>query len=453
MTIYYTTNGSTPTTSSSVYSGPISISSTTTLQAIAVGNGFGASPDVIGVYQIVALAPTFSPSPGAYNSPQTVTLSDGTPGVTVYYTTNGSTATTSSPVYTGPITVSSNITLHAIAAGNGYAASPQTIGSYQIVALSPSFSPSPGAYNTPQTVTLSDGTPGVTIYYTTNGSTATTSSPVYTGPITVSSNITLHAIAAGNGYGASPQTIGTYQIVALSPSFSPGPGTYNTPQTVTLSDATPGVTIYYTTNGSTATTSSPVYNGPIPVSSNVTLHAIAAGNGYGASPQIIGGYQIVALSPSFSPNPGTYNTPQTVTLSDATPGVTIYYTTNGSTPTTSSPVYTGTITISTNTTLHAMAVGNGYGASPQTIGSYQIVALTPSFSLNSGTYSSAQSVTISDATPGVTIYYTTNGSTPTTSSPVYTGPITISTNTTLQAIAAGNGYGASSEAFAVYVIN
>ena len=453
VTIYYTTNGSTPTTSSPVYSGPITMSSTTTLQAIAVGNGFGTSPDAIGVYQILALAPTFSPSPGAYNAPQTVTLSDGTPGVTIYYTTNGSTATTSSPVYTGPITVSSNITLHAIAAGNGYAASPQTIGSYQIVALAPSFAPSPGTYNTPQTVTLSDGTPGVTIYYTTNGSTATTSSPVYTGPITVSSNITFHAIAAGNGYGASPQTIGSYQIVALSPSFSPSPGTYNTPQTVTLSDTTPGVTIYYTTNGSTATTSSPVYTGPITVSSNTTLHAIAAGNGYAASPQVIGGYQIVALAPTFSPNPGTYNTPQTVTLSDATPGVTIYYTTNGSTPTTSSPVYTGTITISTNTTLHAMAVGNGYGASPQTIGSYQIVALTPSFSLNSGTYSSAQSVTISDATPGVTIYYTTNGSTPTTSSPVYTGPITISTNTTLQAIAAGNGYGASSEAFAVYVIN
>ncbi|MGO9576057.1 MAG: chitobiase/beta-hexosaminidase C-terminal domain-containing protein [Terriglobales bacterium] len=43
--------------------------------------------------------------------------------------------------------------------------------------------------------------------------------------------------------------------------------------------------------------------------------------------------------------------------------------------------------------------------------------------------------------------------TPTTSSPKYAGPITISTNTTLHAIAAGNGYGASSEAFGIYVID
>ena len=69
-----------------------------------------------------------------------------------------------------------------------------------------------------------------------------------------------------------------------------------------------------------------------------------------------------------------------------------------------------------------------------------------------GTYSSAQSVTLSDATSGVTIYYTTDGSTPTTSSTVYTGPITVSSTETLKAIAAVTGDTNSAVASAAYTI-
>ena len=454
VTIYYTTNGSAPSTSSPQYTGPITISTTTNLQAIAAGNGFVAGPVTSGVYTFPSAAvPAFSPVPGTYSGPQTVTISDTTPGVTIYCTTDGSTPTTSSPKYTSPIVVSTSTTLQAIAAGNGYGQSPVGGGLYRIATTVPTFSLNPGTYNAPQTVTISDATAGVTIYYTTDGSTPTTSSPQYTGPITISTTTTLQAIAAGTGHPASLPAFGIYRIVALMPTYSPNPATYNSPQAVTITDASPGVAIYYTTDGSSPTTSSPQYTGPITISTTTTLQAIAAGNGYAASLPASGIYRIAAQAPNFSPNPATYNTPQTITISDATPGVTIYYTLDGSSPTTSSAQYTGAITISTTATLQAIAVGNGYAASQISFGTYRIVALTPTYSPNPGTYHHPQTVTISDASPGVKIYYTTDGSTPTTSSPLYTSPITISTITTLRAIAVGNGYAASVPAYGIYKIN
>jgi hypothetical protein len=62
-------------------------------------------------------------------------------------------------------------------------------------------------------------------------------------------------------------------------------------------------------------------------------------------------------------------------------------------------------------------------------------------------------VTISDATAGATIYYTTNGTTPTTSSAIYTTAILVSSTETLQAIATASGYLTSAVAPATYTIN
>jgi len=80
-------------------------------------------------------------------------------------------------------------------------------------------------------------------------------------------------------------------------------------------------------------------------------------------------------------------------------------------------------------------------------------AATPTFSPAAGTYSSAQTVTISDTTSGATIYYTTNGTTPTTSSSVYTGPIAVPSTETLEAIATATGYSQSAVGTAAYTIS
>jgi hypothetical protein len=77
---------------------------------------------------------------------------------------------------------------------------------------------------------------------------------------------------------------------------------------------------------------------------------------------------------------------------------------------------------------------------------------TPTFSPAGGSYSSTQTVTISCSTSGATIYYTTDGSTPTSSSTQYTGAISVSSTETVKAIAEESGYSNSSVASASYTV-
>jgi hypothetical protein len=311
-TIYYTTNGTTPTTSSTKYTAPITVSSTQTVQAIAVATGFTQSAMGSATYTITqaAATPTFSPVAGTYTTTQTVTISDTSSGATIYYTTNGTTPTTSSTKYTAPITVSSTQTVQAIAVATGFTQSAVGSATYTITqaAATPTFSPVAGTYTTTQTVTISDTSSGATIYYTTNGTTPTTSSTKYTAPITVSSTQTVQAIAVATGFTQSAVGSATYTITqaAATPTFSPVAGTYTTTQTVTISDTSSGATIYYTTNGTTPTTSSTKYTAPITVSSTQTLKAIATATGFTQSAvgtaayTISSGSNVISLGNGFT---------------------------------------------------------------------------------------------------------------------------------------------------------
>lgn len=68
---------------------------------------------------LTAATPTFSPVAGAYVGTQVVTISSTTGGASIYYTTNGATPTTSSTLYSGPVSVESSLTLKAIAVEDG----------------------------------------------------------------------------------------------------------------------------------------------------------------------------------------------------------------------------------------------------------------------------------------------------------------------------------------------
>jgi len=518
--------------------------------------------------------PTFSPAGGTYSTTQTVTISDATSGASIFYTTDGSTPTTASTHYTAPITVSASQTIKAIATAAGLpnsyvGAASYTIGSFQ--AATPTFSPASGTYSSGQPVTISDSTSGATIYYTTNGSTPTTSSAQYTAPIVVTSTQTIKAIAAASGFSNSAVASATYTIsanavpppwndidigspgvagsaastdgvaftvkgggsdingstdqfnfcyqpmtgdgtiiarinsvqntswgafggVMIRESFSPtsnfadtdvsySNGLYfqsrvlgqtwcttsnasgSAPYWVKLVRVGGSVTGYiapdssgsagtWTQLGSPQTLATgTVYAGLcVTAHDNTQLCTAAFSNvsvtGSGTSP---------AATPTFSPAGGTYTSTQSVTISDSTSGASIYYTVDGSTPTTSSTLYTAPISVSATKTIKAIAAKTGFSNSAVASATYTITATpqaaTPTFSPAGGTYTSTQNVTLSDTTSGASIYYTTDGTTPTTSSTLYTAPISVSATKTIKAIATASGYTTSAVASATYTIS
>lgn len=239
-------------------------------------------------------------------------------------------------------------------------------------AATPSFSPGPGVYTSAQTVSISDSTPGAAIYYTTDGTTPSTSSTQYTQPITVGSTATIKAISTATGYSSSAAASATYTINISAA----GGGTSLPTKIVTIADAVPGVTIYYTTDGTTPTTSSAQYTGPITINSTSTIKAIAVANGYTNS--AVGAITVSdpgssqAATPTLSPSAGIYSAAQTIAISASTAGAVIYYTTDGTTPTTNSTQYSGAIQVSSSATINAIAVATGYANSATASATYTI---------------------------------------------------------------------------------
>jgi N-acetylneuraminic acid mutarotase len=448
--IHYTLNSSTPTAGSPVYSSPLSISKNTLVGAIAVATGYTTSPVASASYTIRSAAPTISPAAGGYPTAQPVTLSDTTPGAKIYYTMDGTWPATSSTLYATPIILTKNTTIRAMAQAPGYGPSIAASATYSIRSAAPTISPAGGGYPTAQPVTLSDTTPGAKIYYTMDGTWPTISSTLYATPIILTKNTTIRAMAQAPGYGPSVAAFATYTIRSATPTLSPSAGDYTSPQSVTLSDTTPGANIYYTLDGTWPTISSAVYTGPISVSKATMINTFAQAPGYGPSTSASAIYYFRPAEPVITPAAGTYSTAQSVVITDSTPGAIIYYTVDGTTPNPSSPTYTDNFPFYSNMTVKAVANKPGLQLSTVATAVYTVISPEPTFYPPPGSYIGPRYVTISDALPRAQFFYTLDGTAPTTSSSLYTEAVLLTGDTTLKAIAVGPGYGASAIAVGQY---
>jgi len=458
-----------------------------------------------------AATPAISPASQSFNSSFQVTITDSTQSASIYYTTDGSTPTTASTQYTAPFTVSTTTTVNAIAAGTGLLQSPVATATYTLTTQTakPSFSPAPGFYETAQSVTISTTTPNATIYYSTDGSTPTTSSTKYLGPVAVSTSETLSALATSSGLSNSPVASGVYTIdtgvssINFSSGFAGGGMDLNgsaklNGSALELTDGGGGeaASAWYQVLANIQTFSTDftfqTTPGTNPTADGFTFtiqggHPVAiglsgVGLGYQGIPSSVAvKFDLYSNSGEGPDSTGLYLNGAVPTLPAqdmSSSGVDLHsghpfhahldydgtILTLTLTDTVTNATFTTSWTVDIPTTVGGnlanvgFTAGTGGSTAVQSIQTWTFssgvsqAAATPQFSPGGGTYTTAQTVTISDATSGATIYYTTNGATPTTNSTQYTAPITVSSSQTLRAIAVANGFTQSAVGSASYTI-
>jgi hypothetical protein len=243
-----------------------------------------------------------------------------------------------------------------------------------------------GTYTVSGTITASGGSPlaGVTVSDGTN-SVTTNASGNYS--LTEAGAYTLTPSLAGYTFSPATQTgtLSGASVTGANFTATAVVGTYTVSGTITASGGSPlaGVTVSNGTN-SAESNSSGIYNITGVPDGTYTLTPSLAGYTFSPASQTVTvaganvSQNFTALSrvatPAFSPAAGAYAGAQTVTLSCATSGAAIYYTTDGSTPAASSTKYTAPISISASTQLQALAVEAGMANSMVCSGVYNIAS-------------------------------------------------------------------------------
>ena len=297
---------------------------------------------------------------------------------------------------------------------------------------------------------------------------------------------------------------------AETPEISVPTGKYDDTQYVKITSKTEGAEIHYTTDGSMPTKSSPVYNGTFAVSSTATVKAIAVKDEYITSAMATStitvdgtpvskdtnialgknvtvssaenastdGSKIVDndtstrwssefsdnqwctidLGKNYTINKVTFNWEASYakaykiqTSTDGNNWKTVYETSN-------SKGGKEEIVFDATTCRYVRMQGVkralDYGYSLWEMGVYEAATVqAPQFSLQSGTYSGTQELTISSPTKGVEIRYTTDGSEPNENSKLYVPTVKIGNSKTIKAIAYRKGMIPSSVSQATYTIN
>lgn len=460
-TIYYTTDGSSPTTASTVYSGPVALAATTTttytVQYFAVdpaGNNESVKSVTFTVHVSDLTASVKINNGSALTKSAAVTLNlsatdplgvtgmqvacDGTnfSAVEPYNVTRACTLPGADGVKNAAVKFIDSV-------GTVYAPVTAQITLDLTVPTLTITGPSSTLVNTPTvtvTGTVSDknGIQSLTV----NGTTATVGAGgAFSKDITLAGGANAITVIATDNAGNQVTRVRSITLDTVLPvtTVSPAPGTFTGNVTVSLASSKAGSTIYYTTNGTTPTTASPVYTGPIALSAAATttysmryFAADQAGN-IEAVKTADFTVHVSDLTAGVKINNGAQLTNSaniTLNLAATDPaGVpSMQVACDGTTFGGTEPYATGkACTLPTGDGLKTVAVTfiDGVGNVYAPVTAQIILDTTPpvvSATPGTGVYAGAVSVELASNEPA-TIYYTTNGSAPTTASSVYAAPI------------------------------
>jgi hypothetical protein len=459
--------------------------------------GTGNQLDVYGLLnELPSIAPpVITPGTSTFTQPIQVTISDATPDATIFYTTDGSAPSTASAVYIGPITVNTTQTITAIATAPGYDWITPVSATFTSLdnTPTPSMSPYGGTFTTLPTVTLTDSNSKAVIYYTMDGTTPTNASPEYTGPITLTGSKTIKAIAFApglNGSGVDSQTYTTQSGVDFSLGFAQAPSIMTFNGSTGLDDSR-----LQLTNGYTSDTGSAFVTYKLNIQAFTTQFQFQLSNPQadgitftiqGSKPGAIGPFSgalgfatipnSVAIKFDFYNDQGEGADSTGLYINGAEPtipalnlstsginlgsgdlmGVNLNYDGVNLEMTITDEVTAATWSCVWQVNIPQIVGGTtayvGFTGSTQTLTASQKIATwtytalapgqpvataTPVIFPGTSNYGPAQTATLSSKTANAAIYYTIDGTVPTTTSPLYTAPFPVKSTEMINAMAVG----------------
>ncbi len=448
--IYYTLDGSEPTTQSTVYTEPVKVEHNMVIRAIAVKQDMINSPISQANITWVTL---HTPVIAAFDETVYCSITQDKPGSTIYYAIVDGSNVSVEPqtddwnVYTDafqmPRKASVVWTYAAMDDYNNSAIAKRTFEpNLNLVCGTPSISRITGTDRVRITTTTADAD----IYYTIDGDEPTEGSLLYDKEqnyVTVESNVTVRAVAINRHYYNSEVKDFAVTWFKVARPVITTEGIY-----VTIATTTPEARIYYTLDGTTPTNESTPYDGTFTMTGDATIQAIALRDEFNNSDVATFNYQVSAHScgtPAFRREGGGID--GNIVAIEATPvaeQTSIYYTIDGSDPLESGILYTEPIVMTHNCTLRAVAVNPGYFNSPEgqmTVDWFRVSP--PDFAYE------GHVLTITCSTEGddVVIYYrylTPEGTAINDPQP-YTGPLTLVNNRTVAAYAEKPDFNTSDE--------
>ena len=384
--IHYTTDGTAPTEASTLYTAPFQVTATTTVKAIAV-KAYWQTSDVT-TLDVTITAPTvetpvFSPVAGTYADSVTFSLSCATENAVVRYTTDGSEPTETSAAYSTPITLTATTTVKAKAFKTDWQASETATAVYSIVydpvltvsgnalaftsaQLSQTYTIGGAHLTDPITLTVDNTHFTVSPTTIANPNSNTVVTVTFDGTEPATGTIT----AVSDTLSATVALTATAQLP--TPVLTPATAVEDSLVTVTMSCTVADAAIHYTTDGTEPTATSAVYSSPVTFNTpgTYTVKALAMKSGWENSAVATGTYTVnepqapdTVAAPVITPATASYYEPQTVTITCATEGAVIRYTTDGTVPTESAAVYSAPFTVNATTTITAKAWKAGWIAS------------------------------------------------------------------------------------------